>query len=176
MNKKTLILLLSIFLFNEAQARIDNPIIFKGEQALGTTSGAPLSTDANNQVTSGISNSETASTTAFTCNTTATQITGMTVTPVAGTYLAIYSSDFNSATSGVVVTLIYDVGGTGFTNSQRKFMPFAGGTLTAGSQRVEAGIHGIITVNGSQAVQVICSTSSNSVTTANSQLDLLRVQ
>jgi hypothetical protein len=152
-----------------------NPSVFIGEQVFGATNGSPLVV-TNSQLAQGLSYSETSSTTAYTCTTTNGQVTGMTVTPAAGTYLAVYSSDFSSANAGTVVTLEYFVGGSALTISQRKFMPFTGGTLTSGSQRVMQGLNSIFAVNGSQAVQVYCQTSASTVTTAASQLDLVRIQ
>lgn len=177
MNSKFTISWIVLLLFSQgANARVENPIIFKGEQSLGTVAGAPLSTDANNQVVSGISNIEISSSTASTCTTTAATLNGMTTTPVAGTYLVVFSSDFNSANSGIIVTLDYTVGGTAVGISQRKFMPFAGGTLTAGNQRVMGYLNSILTVNGSQAIAVRCSMSANTTSTASMQMDLVRLQ
>lgn len=161
---------------HKSQATVFNPLMFIGEVVKGAINGAPLSADANGKLASGISNSETSSTTASTCTTGGISITGISVTPVAGTYLAIYSSDFNSANGGTVVTIQYQIAGASVTISQRKFMPFSGGTLTAGNQRVVSGLNSILTVTGSQAITVNCSTSASTVTTANSQLDIVRLQ
>lgn len=162
-----------------AHAELRNPVIFVGQNVLGGTPSTQLYVDANGQVASGsapIVNSTNGNTTGGTCTTTKTTLTGMTATtPPAGTYLAFFSGDFSSATSGIVVTIVIAIGGTDQAVTQRKFMPFAGGTLTAGSQRMPASINSIIVLNGSQNVTVPCSTSSGSVTTASMELDLLRI-
>lgn len=105
--------------------------------------------------------------------TTDAQISTMTVTPAAGTYIVFFNADFNSATSGIVVTIKTRIGGV--DANQIKFMPFAGGTLTAGSQRVAAGVQDKVTVNGSQAIQIFASTSSGTVACANKSLLYVRI-
>lgn len=120
-------------------------------------------------------NYEAIATASATITTTDALLTSMTATPIAGIYLVIFSSDFNSANSGIVITLDCKVGGSAVADMQRKFMPFAGGTLTAGSQRVFAGTNGIVTVNGSQAIEIFCSTSSGTVTSAARNLSIVRI-
>lgn len=153
-----------------------NPSLFQGEQSFGTTAGAPLSTDANNQLISGTEHGEVSATASATAPTGAdTLIAGMTTTPAAGTYLAWFSCDLNSANAGAVVTLSFYVGGTINSGSQRKVMPFAGGTLTSGSQRVGVATNALVVVNGAQAVEVRWSTSSNAPTAAARTMNWLRV-
>lgn len=150
--------------------------IFSGEVASNLTPGAPLSVSSTGKVTTGISNGEVGSGTASTCTTTAGTLNGMTVTPVAGTYLVLFSSDFSSANAGITVTLEFQVAATLWPFSQRKFSPFAGGTLTSGSQRIPASLNSIIVVNGSQAITVNCQMSANSASTASMALDYVRLQ
>lgn len=102
-------------------------------------------------------------------------LTGMTLTPAAGTYLVVFSCDLNSANAGAVVTLSIYVGGVQKVDSQRKVMPFAGGTLTSGSQRVGIATNGVVTVNGAQAIEIRWSTSSNAPTAADRTMNILRV-
>lgn len=152
-----------------------NPSIFKGEQAFGTTAGAPLSTDAANQVTSGITNGETNATAGATSTVADAVMTGMTTTPVAGTYMVWFSCDLNSAAAGVVVTVQIYVGGVANAGSQRKIMPFAGGTLTSGSQRVGCATQCVVVVNGSQAIETHWSSSTAGATVAGRTMNWLRV-
>lgn len=155
---------------------IINPSIFQGEQSFGTTPGAPLSTDANNQVISGITNQEISSVTSQNAGTGADALmTGMTVTPVSGTYLVIFSTDLNSGSAGAVASASFYVGGTQNGVSQRKVQPFAGGTLTSGSQRIMLGLNAILTVNGSQAIEVRWSASAGTITSANRTMDIVRL-
>lgn len=170
------ILLLFILLLSApARAEVFNPIMFIGELIKSAVNGAPLSADTNGKLVSGITNQEISSAVVSTCTTAGISLTGITATPAAGTYLTIFGGDFNSAAGGTVVTLQYAVAGVAVTISQRKFMPFSGGTLTAGSQRVASGLNSILTVNGSQAITVSCSTSASTVTTAASQMQIVRL-
>lgn len=102
-------------------------------------------------------------------------LTGMTSTPPAGSYFVSFSCDVNSATSGVVVSVSIYVGGTQKADSLRKIMPFAGGTLTAGSQRAGVVTNGVVTVNGSQAVEIRWSASAGAPTAAARTMNLLKV-
>lgn len=102
-------------------------------------------------------------------------ITGMTMTPPAGTYLVWYSADLNSPNSGSVVSVSIYVGGVQKGDSLRKIMPFAGGTLTAGSQRVGVSTNGLVTVNGSQAIAIEWSTSAGTITTGPRTMNTLRI-
>lgn len=150
--------------------------LFIGKGVLGAVAGAPLSADANGTLVSGISNIEVSATSnATTSSGTDALMTSMTSTPVAGTYLVWFSCDLNSPTGGAVVSVSYYIGGSQKADSLRKIMPFAGGTLTAGNQRVAVAINGVVTVNGSQAVEVRWSTSSGTITAAARTMNLLRV-
>lgn len=155
---------------------IFNPALFIGEVVSGSTIGAPLSSDSNGNLISGISNTEVSATASATAGTGADALlTGMTITPTAGTYMIWFSCDLNSATSGVVVSLSIYIGGSQKADSLRKIMPFAGGTLTAGSQRSAAAIQGLVTVNGSQAIEIRWSASAGAPTTAARTMNILRV-
>lgn len=150
--------------------------LFIGKPVLGSVVDAPLSADANGALVSGIIHSEISSTSSTTTNSgTDALMNSMTTTPASGTYLVIFSTDLNSPSGGAIVTLSFYVGGTQNANSQRKVMPFAGGTLTAGNQRVGISLNQILTVNGSQAIEVRWSTSAGTITAANRTMNLVRV-
>lgn len=149
--------------------------IFLGEVASNLTLGAPLSVSLTGTVQSGIPNYTSSTTTATTCATGSTTVTGISITPVAGTYLIVYSTDVNSANGGTVVTFNIDQGGSAIAITQRKFMPFAGGTLTSGNQRIPFSVNTIQALSGS-AITVTCLTSASTATTANSELNLVRLQ
>lgn len=121
-----------------------------------------------------IANSVNTATPSTSTTSTAT-ISGITTTLTTGNYLVWFDCDINSATGGSVVTIGIYVNGAQTTNSQRKFMPFAGGTLTAGNQRITASVHDLITVSGSQTVDVRWSSSSAGMTTAESCMSWLKV-
>lgn len=104
-----------------------------------------------------------------------TLLAGMTLTPLPGQYLTWFSCDLNSAAAGDVVSISIYVGGVQKADSLRKTMPFAGGTLTSGSQRVGIATNGIVTVNGSQAIEIRWSTSAGAPTAAARTLNILKV-
>lgn len=102
-------------------------------------------------------------------------ITSMTLTPVAGTWIAWFSCDINSAVAGAAISVSLYVGGVQNAASLRKIVPFSGGTLTSGSARGAVAINGTVTVNGSQAIEVRWSTSNAGPTAASRALTLLRI-
>lgn len=101
-------------------------------------------------------------------------MTGMTFTPAAGTYLVWFSCDLNSPTAGSVASISLFIATTQVVQSLRKIMPFAGGTLTVGNQRVGASTNGLLTVNGSQAISLHWSSSTAGITVADRTLNYLR--
>lgn len=155
---------------------IFNPSVFIGEAVSGSTVGAPLSADSSGNLISGISNTEVSATASATAGTGADALlTGMTITPVAGTYLVWFSCDINSINAGNAISLSLYVGGTQKADSIRKVVPFCGGTLTSGSARCGVAINGLVTVNGSQAIEVRWSASAGTNTAAARTMNLLRV-
>jgi len=151
-----------------------NPIIFKGEQSVGTTPGAPLSTDSNNQVTSGINAVEVSDTATATSTTTDAVMTTMTVTPSAGTYIVWFTCDISSGVAGAATSCSLYVNGVQDASTLRKIIPFSGGTLTSGSGRGVMAINRTVTVT-SGAVEVHWSSSTAGPTAAARVLTLLRI-
>lgn len=135
--------------------------------ANGDATWQPLPTDTHLEVSATASATAPASTDAL--------LAGMTSTPASGTYLAWFSCDLNSGSAGAVVSVSFYVGGTQKADSLRKIMPFAGGTLTSGNQRVGVALNGLITVTGSQTIEVRWSASSGTVTAAGRTMNLLKV-
>lgn len=154
-----------------------NVIAFIGELVKNGTLGAPLSTDANGKLVSGILGGRINATSSanITTGTDAT-IDTMTVTPaLAGTYRIDFNTDVNSATSGIVVTYSIYVAGVTVAGTQRKIEPFAGGTLTSGSQRIMMTLQEEVTITAGQTIDVRASTSSGTVTVASRTLIWRRV-
>jgi hypothetical protein len=154
---------------------IINPILFQGEQSIGTTAGAPLSTDSNNQLISGITNIETS----FSANITTTSasdvvMTGMTTTPAAGTYQVIFSSWFTHSNGNATVTLSIYAGVTQSTGSIRTFVPFTG-AIGGANNGATGGTNAIVTVNGSQAIALEWHTSTGTATAHNGTMDVVRL-
>lgn len=152
-----------------------NPVIFIGETVLGGTLGAPLSTDLNGLVASGI----TATEVSFNSNITTTSnadvvLTGMTITPVAGTYMTWFSMWINHNTGNATVTTSIFVGGVQKTDSIRVTIPFVGALGTT-TQDMTVALQGLVTVNGSQAIAIEWHTSLGTVTAHNGTLNILRI-
>lgn len=102
-----------------------------------------------------ISTSEAVATaTATTTSGTDALMTGMTLTPIAGTYLVLFDSVVQSASAGNSVTISIYVGGVQDANSVRSPSPFDGGTLSATNASCGVSSHGTYTVNGSQAIEI----------------------
>lgn len=104
-----------------------------------------------------------------------TLMTSMTITPVAGTYIAWFDCDLQCATTGASTTFSFYVGGSQVAASVRKVAPFDGGTLSSLNARCGVAIHGTLTVNGSQAIEVRWSASNGTNTAAARTLTILRV-
>lgn len=98
----------------------------------------------------------------------------MTITASPGTYLVYFTCDLNSPNAGAVVSVSIYANGTQIAQSLRKIMPFAGGTLTVGNQRIGAATNGLVTLTAG-AIEIRWSTSSGTITTAARTLNLLRI-
>lgn len=135
---------------------IRNPVSFIGEQVLGATAGAPLSADANGQLSSGISNSRiSADTLLTTTSTTYVVVTSQTLTPVAGTYLVTCRAVVSATSNNRNLFLAIFSGGSQVTNTEvnyfcRNGTGILGGTSDTGLMHTDA----TVTVNGSQAIDM----------------------
>lgn len=154
---------------------IRNPSIFQGEQSFGTTAGAPLSTDANNQVISGITNTEVFATAdATTTSTTDVLMTSMTITPVSGDYLVWFSGGVDHSNQSVAVVVSIYSGGTLKTDSVRSPVPRFNG-VGANTLTPICATQGKVTVNGAQAIEIRWKTASGTATVHQRTLNILRV-
>lgn len=154
---------------------IFNPSIFQGEQSFGTTAGSPLSTDSNNQLVSGISTTE-VSATADTTTTSATDalMNAMTITPAAGSYLVWFSTTVDHSAQSVAVVVSIYVGGTLKTDSVRSVVPRFNG-IGANSLSPMSCTNGLVTVNGSQAIETRWKVASGTGTVHQRTMNILRV-
>lgn len=119
--------------------------------------------------------SEASGTSAITATTSDTLMSGMTLTPAAGSYLTWFSCDINSATTGSVTSISIYVGGVQKADSLRKVQPFDGGTLSATTARCGVATNGVVSVNGSQAIEIRWSDSNGTNTVNARTLNILRV-
>lgn len=154
---------------------ITNPIAFIGEAVQGATAGAPLSADANSQLVSGITSAEVSATAdATTTSTTDVLLTGMTITPVAGTYMAVFSTTVDHSAQSVAVVVSIYVGGVLKTDSVRSVVPRFNG-IGANSLSPMSCTNGVVTVNGSQAIEIRWKTASGTATSHQRTLDIFRL-
>lgn len=102
-----------------------------------------------------------------------TLMTGMTLTPAAGTYLVFFSCDVNANAAGNATSVSFYVGGTQKASSLRKIVPGDGGALS-GAARACIAINSEIAVNGTQAIEVRWSSSAGTNTAAARSLNILR--
>lgn len=102
-------------------------------------------------------------------------LNSMTITPAAGSYNVRFVGDFESNASGAAITALFRLGGVDQTNSQQKIIPFDGGALSAGAARGMMVLEDLLTVNGSQTIEVYWSISSGTATAAVRKLILQKV-
>jgi hypothetical protein len=112
---------------------------------------------------------------ATTTSTTDVLMTGMTVTPIAGTYLVIFSAVVQQAGAGQSVTVSIYSNAVQDTASIRDFAPFDGGTLSALSASCCCATQGIYTVNGSQVIQIEWHVSGSAGTVFQRNMTLLKI-
>lgn len=154
---------------------IINPVAFIGEAVLGATAGAPLSADANGLLASGISTTEVSATAdATTTSTTDVLMTGMTITPVAGTYLVVFSGYVDHSAQSVAVPISIYVGGAQKADSVRAPVPRFNG-VGANTLSPVVATNGIVTVNGSQAIEIRWKVASGTGTVHQRTLDIIRI-
>jgi hypothetical protein len=155
---------------------IKGSILFQGQyiSATGVNSGAPL-IDNSGALGFGLYNNEVSSSTAITVTTTNGVIGSSTVTPVAGTYLVMFSCNItaSSAASQTLTIQLY-VGGTAQADTKRQITPENGGTL-ATFQYMNGYLNKIVTVNGSQAIAVEAVTSAGTITVTGLNFDVVRI-
>lgn len=162
-------------LIGTSHGEVKNPVAFIGQSVLGATTGAPLSTDTNSQLVSGITSTEVSATAdTTTTSTTDVLINSMTITPVSGTYLAWFDTCVDHSAQSVAVVLSLYSGGSLKTDSVRAPVPRFNG-IGANSLNPCVSINGKITVNGSQAIEARWKTASGTATAHQRTLNILRV-
>jgi hypothetical protein len=125
--------------------------------------------------TQGLYNSEAS----FSSNITTTSatdvvLTGMTITPPAGTYFVTFSTWLTHSTGNATVTISLYVGGTQNAGTIRTTVPFTG-AIGGANNGMGISTNGIVTVDGSQAIALEWHTSASTATAHNGTLDILKV-
>lgn len=116
------------------------------------------------------------SATADTTTTSSTDVlmNSMTITPAAGTYLVWFSSTVDHSNQAVLITASIYSGGSLSAASARAVMPRFNG-IGADTLSPCVATNGIVTVNGSQAIEIRWKTPSGTATAHQRTLDILRV-
>jgi hypothetical protein len=123
----------------------------------------------------GLYNQETSfSSNITTTSATAVVMTGMTITPPAGTYLVIFSSWFTHSNGNATVTIGIYVAGVQNAGSVRTTIPFTGAVGGANNGQ-EAGTNAIVSVNGSQAIALEWLTSTGTATAHAGTFDIVKI-
>lgn len=81
-------------------------------------------------------------------------MTGMTITPIAGTYLVIFSGAIQQNSAGNSVTFSIYNNGVQDATSIMDIAPFDGGALSSTTASCCGITQGVYTVNGSQVIQI----------------------
>lgn len=109
-----------------------------------------------------------------TTSTTDVVLTGMTITPISGTYLVMFSTWLTASAASNVHTMSIYVNGVQNAGSIRAAIPFSSASLAA-TQDIPLSTNAIVTVNGSQAIDIRWRTSAGTATAHNGTLDILKV-
>ncbi len=155
---------------------IKGSVLFSGQyiNAPGVNSGAPL-VDNGSSLGFGLYNNEVNSSSALTISTTLGVIGGATVTPIAGTYLVIFSGNITaSSAGGNILTIQMYVGGTAQADTKRTVLPLSSAAL-ATFQNMNISTNKLVTVNGSQAIAIEGSTSAGTITITGLNFDVVRI-
>lgn len=171
--------LITLFLSLNINADVKNNVGFIGQRILGSSVGAPLSVDANNGLISGIQGTTavSAATTITTTSTTDIVMTGITITPVSGTYKVMGTTTFRHNTNNALAFLSVWAAGVQIASSQSSATPQPqAGVGAALSIDIPATSIAEVSVNGSQAVELRWRTSAGTATSVNRVLTIQRIR
>lgn len=103
-------------------------------------------------------------------------VTGMTLSPTPGTYIAIFSACIVSPGTSSTMTFGLYVGGTLKADSLRTIQPYDGGALAAATADAAVALNGLITVTAGQAVTIQWASTGGGTATCNQRtLNLILV-
>jgi len=155
---------------------IKGSTLFQGQPILnsGINPGSPLVLNGSN-LGFGLGNYDINSSSAITVTTTAAVIGSATVTPIAGTYLVVFSCNLTASSAGgnAIKVQIY-VGGTAQADTVRQATPLSSSALSV-FQYMTVATNKIVTVNGAQTIAVQASTSAGTITVTGLNFDVMRV-
>lgn len=103
------------------------------------------------------------------------QLASMTVTPPAGSYLCNFSTSITNSAAGSATSVSFYIAGTQKAASLIKSSVFDGGTLSATSARGSVAISTIVTVGGTDTIEIRWSVSSGTATCGARILNIVRL-
>lgn len=118
---------------------------------------------------------EVSATATQTLTTTATVLTGITVTLPVGVYLIWFSSSVQSDGTNSTSTFGLYVGGILKTDSPRTIQPYDGGALAAANATGAVAINAMLTITTSTVVQIRASTAAGTAVVNESTMNWLKV-
>lgn len=163
------------------QAQITNLISVKADKSTtisagyGLTGGGDLS--ANRTFAVSLTDDEVSATnTITTTSATNTLMTGMAITPAAGTYLVLFSASLSGANDDANITSSIYAGGTLQTGSERQVVAnVSGGFANPNTTTMSATSFTVVTVNGSQAIEGRWRRSAGTATATFRHLKIIRI-
>jgi hypothetical protein len=126
-------------------------------------------------ISQGLYNQEVSFTSTIT-TTSATDVvmTGMTITPPAGTYFVDFGTWLTNTTGNQTCTISIYTGGVQKASSVITMVPFSG-AVGGVNDGLAVGTNGIVTVNGSQAIAIEWHTAGGTVSAHNGTMDILKI-
>ena len=175
---KTLLLILVVISSSLGLADVKNPVGFIGQRILGSTIGAPLTVNANNGLISGFIGTTvvSANSNLTTTSTNDIVLTGMSITPVSGTYQVIGTTTFQHNTNNALAFLSIWIGAQ-VASSQVSATPQPqAGIGSSLNLNIPATSIAEVSVNGSQAIELRWRTSAGTATSLNRVLMIQRIR
>lgn len=167
-----------LFLTTPVAAGVVEQHIFSGELARNLTVNAPLCVSTAGTVISCPVTPAPITATASTTTASATDVlmTSMTETPAAGTYYVAFHTSFTHSANNATITYTIYAGGTAVTGTAMVAEPTIQGGLTPSLPFSQpASVSGVVTVNGSQAVEIRWKTSAATATAGARIMNLVKV-
>jgi hypothetical protein len=109
-----------------------------------------------------------------TTSTTDVVMTGMTITPPAGTYFVDFGTWMTNTTGNQTATISIYSGGVQKASSVTTIIPFSG-AIGSVNDGVAVSTNGIVTVNGTQAIAIEWHTAGGTASAHNGTMDIMKI-
>lgn len=108
-----------------------------------------------------------------TTSTTDVLMTGMTLTPPAGTYQVYFTTSVSHGSNGAMINMALYAGGVELANSQTQTTPRVAVGLNAAALTLNQSVIGEVTVDGSQAIEIRWNTSTGTATSVGNRMMII---